>query len=102
MAGAPGAGTARKGTGDEPEVSPTELWVARARGAGAVLGFLIAFWVCRREGLETTDAILRGLVGAVALALVSWWSALMVLTALVRAAAAQARREPPPGVDDAA
>jgi hypothetical protein len=93
---------AGKGTGEGPKESPTEAWVARARGAGAVLGFLIAFWVCRREGLDATDAILRGLAGAVVLALVSWWSALMVLTALVRAAAAQARRDAPPGVDEAA
>jgi hypothetical protein len=77
----------------QAEVSPMEEWVARARGVGLVVGFLIAFLVCRDQGFPMADAILRGLVGAAVLSVVAWWSALMVIQALMRAAAAQARAE---------
>jgi hypothetical protein len=75
------------------EPSPMEEWVARARGVGLVVGFLVAFLVCRDQGFPMADAILRGLVGAAVLSVVAWWSALMVIQALMRAAAAQAVRE---------
>ena len=70
-----------------------EEWVTRARGMGLVIGFVIAFMVCRNQGFPMADAILRGLVGAAVLSVVAWWSALMVIQALMRAAAAQAVRE---------
>ena len=73
--------------------TPMDAWVARARGAGALIGFAIAFWICRRQGFPMTDAVLRGLIGAVALSLVSWWSALLVIQALMRAAAVQTTAE---------
>jgi hypothetical protein len=75
------------------EASPMEEWVTRARGVGLVVGFLVAFMVCRNQGFPLADAILRGLVGAAVLSVVAWWSALMVIQALMRAAAAQAVRE---------
>jgi hypothetical protein len=80
-----------KGAAEEP--SPMEEWVARARGLGLLVGFLVAFLVCRDQGFPLADAILRGLVGAAVLSVVAWWSALMVIQALMRAAAAQAVRE---------
>lgn len=79
--------------GAPPAASPMEVWIARARGVGGLIGFAVAFWVCRGQGFAMSDAILRGLVGAVALSLVAWWSALLVIQALMRAAAAQAQRE---------
>jgi hypothetical protein len=77
----------------QAEASPMEEWVTRARGVGLVVGFLIVFLVCRNQGFPIADAILRGLVGAAVLSVVAWWSALMVIQALMRAAAAQARAE---------
>lgn len=68
-------------------------WVTRARGVGLVVGFLVAFLVCRNQGFPVADAVLRGLVGAAVLSVVAWWSALMVIQALMRAAAAQTVRE---------
>lgn len=82
-----------KGKGKEPAGSPMDAWVTRARGIGAVVGFLLSYWVCRRQGFPTTDAILRGLGGAIALSLFAWWSALLVIQALMRTAAAQTREE---------
>ena len=82
-----------KGKGAGAETSPMEEWVTRARGVGLVVGFLVVFLVCHRQGFPTADAILRGLVGAAVLSVVAWWSALMVIQALMRAAAAQAVRE---------
>jgi len=82
---------AAKGAATEP--SPMEEWVTRARGVGLIVGFVVAFLVCRDQGFPVADAILRGLVGAAVLSVVAWWSALMVIQALMRAAAAQAVRE---------
>ncbi len=82
-----------KGKGGAAEASPMEEWVTRARGVGLVVGFLVAFLVCRNQGFPLADAVLRGLVGAAGLSVVAWWSALMVIQALMRAAAAQAGRE---------
>ncbi len=62
------------------------LWTQRARGLGLLLGFAIAFWISRQEGLPTADALLRGVLGAFAMSLVCWWSALMVIQALMRTA----------------
>jgi len=90
MAGKEKAKAKDKG-GAEP--SPMEEWVTRARGMGLIIGFVIAFMVCRNQGFPMADAILRGLVGAAVLSVVAWWSALMVIQALMRAAAAQAVRE---------
>jgi hypothetical protein len=82
-----------KGTTAAAEASPMDEWVTRARGFGLVIGFAVAFMVCRNQGFPLADAILRGLVGAAVLSVVAWWSALMVIQALMRAAAAQAVRE---------
>ena len=90
------ARTAKKGGsrgGGDAVASPMDTWISRARGVGAILGFLIAFWVCRRQGFTLTDAALRGLVGAIALSLVAWWSSLLIIQALMRAAADQTTRE---------
>ena len=82
-----------RGTDAGGDASPMEEWVTRARGVGLVVGFLVAFTVCHNQGFPLADAILRGLVGAAVLSVVAWWSALMVIQALMRAAAAQAVRE---------
>ncbi|MGE0028170.1 MAG: hypothetical protein AB7O78_04515 [Thermoleophilia bacterium] len=82
-----------KAKGAGTEQSPMDEWVTRARGVGLVVGFLIVFLVCRDQGFPVADAILRGLVGAAVLSVVAWWSALMVIQALMRAAAAQTIRE---------
>ncbi len=85
-------GKGKKG-GDAAAASPMELWTARARGVGGIIGFLIAYQVCRGQGFAQADAIIRGLGGAVAMSLVAWWLTLMVIQALMRSAAAQAVRE---------
>lgn len=98
-----GDGAKGKGKGgDAPPVSPMQFWVTRAKGAGALVGFAIAFHVTRGQGFAMPDAIFRGLAGAVAMSLVAWWSSLMVITALMRSAAAQARRETELAVAEAA
>lgn len=78
---------------DPPAETPMALWVGRVRAMGGLIGFAVAFWVCRRQGLPMPDAVLRGLIGAAAMSLVAWWSSLMVIQALMRSAAAQAQRE---------
>lgn len=80
-------------TKDQPTATPMAVWVGRARTVGGLIGFAVAFWVCRRQGFPMADAVLRGLVGAVAMSLVAWWSSLTVIQALMRSAAAQAQRE---------
>lgn len=82
-----------KGAKGGAAASPMEIWTARARGVGGIVGFLIAYQVCRGQGFAQADAIIRGLGGAVAMSLVAWWSSLMVIQALMRSAAAQAVRE---------
>lgn len=79
--------------GKAPAASPMEIWVTRARGIGAIVGFLVAYKVCRGQGFAQPDAIIRGLGGAIAMSLVAWYSALLVIQALMRSAAAQAVRE---------
>jgi len=76
-----------------PIETPMGLWVGRARATGALVGFALAFHVCRGQGFPVADAVLRALVGAVGLSLIAWWSSLLVLQALMRSAAAQANRE---------
>ena len=83
------ADTAASGSAE----TPLSAWVARARGVGGLVGFAIAFWVCRGQGFPLADAVIRGLAGAVAMSLVAWWSSLLVIQALMRSAAAQANRE---------
>lgn len=85
-----------KGKGKKAAVasaSPMGLWTARARGIGGIIGFLVAYQVCRGQGFAQADAIIRGLGGAIAMSLVAWWSCLMVIQALMRSAAAQAVRD---------
>jgi hypothetical protein len=67
--------------------SAVAVWAGRARAIGALIGFAVAFWVSRRAGIGTTDAALRGLLGAVAFSLVTWFAALLVIGGLVRTAA---------------
>ena len=89
-----GRSAKKGGSRDEEQApSPMEMWIGRARGVGAILGFLIAFWVCRRQGFDVADAALRGLVGAIGLSLVAWWSSLLIIQALMRSAVDQTNRE---------
>jgi hypothetical protein len=69
------------------------LWVGRARAGGALLGFVLGMLVCRRAGIPLVDATLRSLLAGAALSLVSWWSTLLVLQALIRTAAVQRHEE---------
>lgn len=69
------------------------LWVGRARAAGALAGFALGMFVCRRAGIPLADATLRSLAAGAALSLVSWWSTLLVLQALIRTAAVQRHAE---------
>jgi hypothetical protein len=69
------------------------LWVARARAGGALAGFTLGMLVCRRAGIPLVDATLRSLLAGAALSLVSWWSTLLVLQALIRTAVVQRREE---------
>ncbi len=94
-------GDKKKG-GDGSATSPMQFWVTRSKGVGGLVGFLIAYWVCRGQGFAVSDAILRGLGGAIAMSLVAWWSTLMVITALMRSAAAQTQREAELAVAEAA
>ena len=94
--------TPKKKGADEAPPSPMEMWISRTRAVGALLGFAIAFWVCRRQGFDMADAALRGLIGAVALSLVTWWCALLVIQALMRSAADQTRRAAEAAAQEAA
>ena len=76
-----------------PAARRMKLWVARARAGGALVGFLLGMWVCDRQGIPLVDATLRSLLAAAALAMVSWWCALLVIQALIRTAAVQRRAE---------
>ena len=76
-----------------PASSPMEFWVTRARGVGGIVGFLVAYQVCRGQGFAQADAVIRGLGGAIAMSLVAWWCTLLVVQALMRSAAAQTVRE---------
>lgn len=69
------------------------LWVGRARAGGALVGFALGMLVCRRAGIPLVDATLRSLLAGAALSLVSWWSTLLVLQALIRTAAVQRHEE---------
>jgi formate/nitrite transporter FocA (FNT family) len=69
------------------------LWVARAKVAGAVIGFAVATLVARRAGLDWVDAGLRGLLAAAVFTLVGWLCALLVINALMRTVAIQRRDE---------
>lgn len=69
------------------------LWVARARVGGAVGGFLLGLWLCRRAGFDWPDAALRGLLAGAALCLVAWLSTLLVIQALIRTAEVRRREE---------
>jgi hypothetical protein len=80
-------------SGPAATVTPMDVWVGRARTAGALLGFLLGLWVCHRQGLGLVDSTLRALVAAAGLSLVAWWSALLAIQGLMRAAAAQRERE---------
>jgi len=88
---------ANRGTGTDAgsaaTVTPMAVWVGRARSAGALLGFLLGLWVCHRQGLGLVDSTLRALVAAAGLSLVAWWSALLAIQGLMRAAEAQRERE---------
>ncbi|MEQ8835040.1 MAG: hypothetical protein RIB67_11445 [Miltoncostaeaceae bacterium] len=80
-------------TPEELAAAKMRLWVGRARAGGALLGFALGMWVCRRAGIPLVDATLRSLVGAAVLSLVAWWSTLLVIQALMRTAAAQRNQE---------
>lgn len=85
---------AKKGKKGEPEQqNAVAAWTQRARGIGLLLGFGVAFWVSRGEGLPTPDCVLRGVVGGLAMSLVTWWCALMVIQALMRTAVTRQRAE---------
>ena len=90
---AKGEKTAKGAKGGAADESPMALWVGRARAVGALVGFAVAFHVCRGQGFPLADAVIRALVAAAGMSLVAWWSALLVLQALMRSAAAQANRE---------
>lgn len=84
-------------TAGAPSPAPSEgaigVWTQRARGVGLLVGFAVTFLVARGEDLPVADAALRAVVGAFVMALVCWWSALMVITALMRSAIARQNRE---------
>jgi hypothetical protein len=88
-----GAKGRETGTSDAAPVTPMALWVGRARAAGALLGFAAGLWVCHRQGLGLADSTLRALLAAAGFSLVAWWSALLAIQGLMRAAAAQRERE---------
>jgi hypothetical protein len=69
------------------------LWVGRARAGGALVGFILGMFVCRRAGIPLADATLRSLLAGAALSLVAWWSTLLVLQALIRTAAVRRHEE---------
>jgi hypothetical protein len=69
------------------------LWVGRARAGGALVGFILGMFVCRRAGIPLSDATLRSLLAGAALSLVAWWSTLLVLQALIRTAAVRRHEE---------
>lgn len=81
-------------TGEAPAgAGAVGVWTQRARGAGLLMGFAVTTLVSRREGLPLADSALRGVAGALAMSLVCWWCALLVITALMRSALARQNAE---------
>ena len=50
----------KKGAPADAAETPMALWVGRARAIGGLVGFAVAFWVCRGQGFPLADAVLRG------------------------------------------
>ena len=86
---------AEKGKGGGAPTAVT-LWAGRGRALGALIGFTVVLWISHRAGMGMVDAALRGLIGAVGFSLVGWWCALLVITGLMRTAAAPRRAGPAP------
>ena len=66
--------------------------IARVRAWGALIGFVLAFWLSRRAGLPFPECGSRAIVAGLACRLVAWAAVVTVWRQLIPAQIAAARR----------
>ena len=66
--------------------------IARARAWGALVGFLLVFWLSRRAGLPFPESGGRAIVGGLVLRLLAWGAVVAVWRQLIPAQIAAARQ----------
>jgi hypothetical protein len=66
--------------------------IARARAWGALIGFVLAYWLSRRAGLPFPESGARAIVGGLACRLVAWAAVVAVWRQLIPAQIAAAAR----------
>jgi hypothetical protein len=79
----------------KPKVSEHPLaarQIARARAWGALVGFLLVFWLSRRAGLPFPESGGRAIVGGLVLRLLAWGAVVTVWRQLIPAQIAAARQ----------
>ena len=67
--------------------------IARARAWGALIGFVLAFWLSRRAGLPFPESGGRAIVAGLVCRLLAWAAVVTVWRQLIPAQIAAARRE---------
>lgn len=83
--------TKASGTG-AAGLNQVNAWVGWARAWGGVVGFALATLLARMGGMPWSDAMLRGLVGALILSFTAWWCTLLIFRGLI-SSVEQTRRE---------
>jgi peptidoglycan biosynthesis protein MviN/MurJ (putative lipid II flippase) len=66
--------------------------IARARAWGALIGFLLVFWLSRRAGLPFPESGARAIVGGLVLRMLAWGAVVAVWRQLIPAQIAAARQ----------
>lgn len=66
------------------EINQVNAWVSRMRTYGGLAGFGLVLLLSRLGGVPWSDAIVRGLIGALVLSFIAWWCTLLVFRALIR------------------
>jgi hypothetical protein len=67
--------------------------IARARAWGALIGFVLAYWLSRRAGLPFPESGGRAIVAGLVCRLLAWAAVVTVWRQLIPAQIAAARRE---------
>jgi hypothetical protein len=81
--------------GAKPKVSEHPVaarQIALARAWGALIGFLLVFWLSRRAGLPFPESGGRALIGGFACRVLAWAAVVTVWRQLIPAQIAAARR----------
>ncbi|HEY0364804.1 MAG TPA: hypothetical protein VGC83_21155 [Solirubrobacteraceae bacterium] len=66
--------------------------IARARAWGALIGFVLVYWLSRRAGLPFPESGGRALIGGLVCRLLAWAAVVTVWRQLIPAQIAAARR----------